>query len=378
MSQPTSTDKEHTSANPSTDPTKEAAPATPAPSSAPTSEQPGANVPTAAAEPPEAPPPPPPEAKPTPTPAPAAAPPPPAAPTAATQNATTPQTTQPTEDKPPKPMASPAPNGSAENVTVPPQPLELQAAANGKEDVGAFKKLFWKINEKVGKVKTSAFSKEYMAAVTEFDTYNALLKDLIHALTSIIQQNPDFVPDEEKRRSNIDAPAGEDPYELLAKALDTYAPVSADKKELQKTIETAKKVASQHREFQQKARRSFHQIRTFLRVDVEFMNVERTEVVKSRQHFDIATYEVEKNPGSSWKRSGLERARKAYDAQCRKVIDYVREMAEKRAQHRIELLRFLQEYRNFSESTAREFEKYAAILAKIPPNPTTSPSNSNR
>ena len=65
-------------------------------------------------------------------------------------------------------------NASAEPDAAKPaaqQPMELANREQEQGEIGAFKKFFLKIGEKVGTVKTTEFSEDYLAAVTEVDNY---------------------------------------------------------------------------------------------------------------------------------------------------------------------------------------------------------------
>ena len=136
-------------------------------------------------------------------------------------------------------------------------------------------------------------------------------------MTNLIQQNPAYITQSELR-PGIDAPMGEDPYERLSKALDTYASLSANKKLMQSLAESSKKLASAHRDYQGKARKCFHQIRTFLKVDLESILVEREKVLKCRQEMDFLKHEMEGSESKSKVRS-FEKAKIVYETQCKKV-----------------------------------------------------------
>uniref|UniRef100_A0A914PVJ7 BAR domain-containing protein n=1 Tax=Panagrolaimus davidi TaxID=227884 RepID=A0A914PVJ7_9BILA len=218
------------------------------------------------------------------------------------------------------------------------QPMELANPEQQKEEIGAFKKLFLKIGQSVGTVKTSEFSEDYLAAVTQVDNYKVkdfyflgikliiyimlFLQYLMDSVTKVLQQNENFIPPADKIgpsiRNGIDAPMGEDCYEHLQRALDDYSKVSSHSKESVALEKISKHLAKAHREYQEKCRKTFHQIRTFLKVDLEAIRVEREKVLTCRQQMDFAKHEMEHNP-SAGKTRGYEKAKKVYETQCQKV-----------------------------------------------------------
>uniref|UniRef100_A0A914Z3A2 Uncharacterized protein n=1 Tax=Panagrolaimus superbus TaxID=310955 RepID=A0A914Z3A2_9BILA len=105
-------------------------------------------------------------------------------------------------------------NDSQHDIHQNQKPMELANPEQHKEEIGVFKKLFLKIGQSVGTVKTSEFSEDYLTAVTEMDNYNAYLQYLMRSVIKIIQQNADFIPPPDKIgpsiRSGIDAPMGEE------------------------------------------------------------------------------------------------------------------------------------------------------------------------
>uniref|UniRef100_A0AC35FU89 BAR domain-containing protein n=1 Tax=Panagrolaimus sp. PS1159 TaxID=55785 RepID=A0AC35FU89_9BILA len=246
------------------------------------------------------------------------------------------------------------------------QPMELANPEQQKEEIGAFKKLFLKI-----------------AAVTQVDNYKLFLQYLMDSVTKVLQQNENFIPPADKIgpsiRNGIDAPMGEDCYEHLQRALDDYSKVSSHSKESAALEKISKHLAKAHREYQEKCRKTFHQIRTFLKVDLEAIRVEREKVLSCRQQMDFAKHEMEHNP-SAGKTRGYEKAKKVYETQCQKVITIVKEMSKKREKHQVEVVYLMQEMKSFHETAAKEcekvrpaFDKLCAETAKLQAqNPNTS------
>uniref|UniRef100_A0A914QYP5 BAR domain-containing protein n=1 Tax=Panagrolaimus davidi TaxID=227884 RepID=A0A914QYP5_9BILA len=248
------------------------------------------------------------------------------------------------------------------------QPMELANPEQQKEEIGAFKKLFLKIGQSVGTVKTSEFSEDYLAAVTQVDNYKLFLQYLMDSVTKVLQQNENFIPPADKIgpsiRNGIDAPMGEDCYEHLQRALDDYSKVSSHSKESAALEKISKHLAKAHREYQEKCRKTFHQIRTFLKVDLEAIRVEREKVLTCRQQMDFAKHEMEHNP-SAGKTRGYEKAKKVYETQCQKVITIVKEMSKKREKHQVEVVYLMQEMKSFHEAAAKECEKVRPAFDKL-------------
>uniref|UniRef100_A0AC34FR38 BAR domain-containing protein n=1 Tax=Panagrolaimus sp. ES5 TaxID=591445 RepID=A0AC34FR38_9BILA len=249
------------------------------------------------------------------------------------------------------------------------QPMELaNPPEQQKEEIGFFKRLFLKIGQSVGTVKTSEFSEDYLAAVTEIDNYKTFLQYLMNSVIKILQQNADFIPPPDKIgpsiRNGIDAPMGEDPYELLSKHLDDYSKVSSHPKESHALAKISKNLANAHREYQNKCRKTFHQIRTFLNVDLDKIRVEREKVLSCRQQMDFAKHEMEHSP-SSGKARGYEKAKKVYETQCQKVITIVKETSHKREKHQIEVVYLMQEMKSFHEIAAKECQKVRPTFDKL-------------
>ncbi|VDO69354.1 unnamed protein product [Onchocerca flexuosa] len=133
---------------------------------------------------------------------------------------------------------------------------------------GGFRKLMMRISEKIGATEKTEYTKYFHDMCKEVDEYRIIIEDIAQQLISILQQDPRYLP-KPPCKMEIQAPPQADPFELLESALKKTGNEMESKKEIEQIQTSALKLASLHREYQQKARRAIHGIRTFINVDYE-------------------------------------------------------------------------------------------------------------
>ncbi|EJW81085.1 hypothetical protein WUBG_08005, partial [Wuchereria bancrofti] len=173
---------------------------------------------------------------------------------------------------------------------------------------GGFRKLLMRISEKIGTTEKTEYTKCFNDMCKEVDEYRVIIEDIAQQLISTLQQDPRYVP-KPPGKMEVEAPPQEDPFELLQLALKITGNQMESKKsyfslnsallfkkswisEVEQIQTSALKLASLHREYQQKGRRAIHNIRTFINVDYENIRDARNMLEKFRQELDFAKYEL--------------------------------------------------------------------------------------
>uniref|UniRef100_A0A915A0C1 BAR domain-containing protein n=1 Tax=Parascaris univalens TaxID=6257 RepID=A0A915A0C1_PARUN len=227
-------------------------------------------------------------------------------------------------------------------------PMEISTQCVQPENQNAFKKLFMKLGEKVGTVKTSELSAEYLNAVKDADAYKEMLCHLAASMMQVLQPNPELVPATESTMQ-LESEQGKDPYELLLKTLDEVKQhFCAHTASLETSIETCRRLAATHREYQRKGRRAMHFMRTFINVDFTELNEERHQLLARRQEMDFARHEYT-NKASEPKKRTYEAALSKFTQQSEKVLEMLRLLSKKKEIHRLELIKFLDEMRMYHD-----------------------------
>ncbi|VDK69298.1 unnamed protein product [Onchocerca ochengi] len=167
---------------------------------------------------------------------------------------------------------------------------ENENIATGQES-GGFRKLMMRISEKIGATEKTEYTKYFHDMCKEVDEYRVIIEDIAQQLISILQQDPRYLP-KPPGKMEIQAPPQADPFELLESALKITGNEMESKKEIEQIQTSALKLASLHREYQQKARRAIRGIRTFINVDYENIREARNTLEKFRQALDFAKYEL--------------------------------------------------------------------------------------
>jgi len=248
-------------------------------------------------------------------------------------------------------------------------PMELaQPQSVVEERRGVFKKLFMKIGERVGVVKTSEFSQEYLDAVKNADQYEELVSQLCTAIMSVCQPNPKLVPSA-LSTMEFEAPNEEDPFEKLSNYLPYLNANYPDKEAVAVSRVVASNMAQAHRILQKSARRSLHFMRTFLNVDCPIIDDERRTLIKYRQDMDYSRHEYTNNP-SETKRLTFESSQQRFNDQMAKIFGLLNQIPQKKVEHSTELLTFLNNLQAYHETCFNECKKLRPYRAKFGP-PTT-------
>ncbi|KAM3716819.1 CDK5RAP3-like protein [Dirofilaria immitis] len=127
------------------------------------------------------------------------------------------------------------------------------------------------------------------------------------------------------------------------------------KKELEQIQTSALKLASLHREYQQKARRAIHGIRTFINVDYENIREARNALEKFRQALDFAKFELKgaKTPETIQVNNALYAdALKKFQKQLYDTEVMLKQLPGAREKYRIEIVKFFQLMRKYHQDCA--------------------------
>ncbi|VDN07452.1 unnamed protein product [Thelazia callipaeda] len=239
-------------------------------------------------------------------------------------------------------------------------PIEMVQPISENEGRGAFRKLFMKLGEKVGTIKTSEPSADYISRVQEADTYKQVLCQLAESVMHVLQQNPKLVPEAESKME-FECPPSQDPLEQLSLTLASMRDnFSAHKTALEVCIDTCEKLAGLRRAYHKKGRRALHFIRTFINVDYVVLNDERQTLIKRRQQMDFAKHEYLNNP-SAQKKESCDRAVAKFNEQSEVVFDALEKLQVKKEKHRLELIKVLEEMRKYHKGAALECSRVSKV-----------------
>uniref|UniRef100_A0A1I8F0Z1 BAR domain-containing protein n=1 Tax=Wuchereria bancrofti TaxID=6293 RepID=A0A1I8F0Z1_WUCBA len=219
---------------------------------------------------------------------------------------------------------------------------------------GGFRKLLMRISEKIGTTEKTEYTKCFNDMCKEVDEYRVIIEDIAQQLISTLQQDPRYVP-KPPGKMEVEAPPQEDPFELLQLALKITGNQMESKKEVEQIQTSALKLASLHREYQQKGRRAIHNIRTFINVDYENIRDARNMLEKFRQELDFAKYELKgaKTPETIQVNNALYvDALKNFQKQLCDTESMLKKLPETREKHRIEILKFFQLMRKYHQHCA--------------------------
>ncbi|VIO97713.1 Uncharacterized protein BM_BM10184 [Brugia malayi] len=233
------------------------------------------------------------------------------------------------------------------------EPMEMASPQTEPEGRGAFRKLFMKLGEKVGTIKTSELNPDYLNQVKDADTYKEMLCKLAESIMHVLQQNPKLVPEAESKME-FECPLNQDPTELLSVSLEAMREnFSAHIPALEACIRACIKLAELRRSYCKRGRRAIHFIRTFINVDYVLLNNQRQELIKRRQEMDFAKHEYANNP-TEQKKESCNKAIAKFKEQSDEVFEALGTIQSKKEKHRIELIKILDEMRKYHNSAAEE------------------------
>uniref|UniRef100_A0A915Q7H6 BAR domain-containing protein n=1 Tax=Setaria digitata TaxID=48799 RepID=A0A915Q7H6_9BILA len=196
-----------------------------------------------------------------------------------------------------------------------------------------FRKLLMRISEKIGGTEKTEYTKDFNNMCKELDEYRV---NIAQQLISIAQQDPQYVP-KPPGKMEFEAPPGVDPFELLEKTLKITINQMESKKQLEQIQNSASKLASLHREYQQKTRRAIHVLEKF------------------RHELDFAKYELKgsKTPETIQVNNALYAdALKKFQRQLIDTEDMLKKMPDAREKHRMEIVKCFQLMRKYHQDCA--------------------------
>ncbi|CAG9536530.1 unnamed protein product [Cercopithifilaria johnstoni] len=231
--------------------------------------------------------------------------------------------------------------------------IEMTSPLTEPEGRGAFRKLFMKLGEKVGTIKISELSQNYLDQVKDADSYKEMLCKLAESIIYVMQQNPKLVPKAESKME-FECPLNEDPMELLGISLEGMREnFSAHISALQACIHACTKLVMLRRSYHKRGRRAIHSIRTFINVDYVLLNNQRHELIKCREEMDFARHEYANNP-TEQKKENCNKAVAKFNEQSEEVFKALGTIQSKKEKHRLELIKVLDEMRKYHKSAAEE------------------------
>ncbi|KAM3717758.1 Transmembrane protein [Dirofilaria immitis] len=232
-------------------------------------------------------------------------------------------------------------------------PIEIISPLAESEGRGAFRKLFMKLGEKVGTIKISELSSEYLNRVKDADAYKEILCKLSESIMHVMQQNPKLVPEAESKME-FECPLNQDPMELLGISLQAMKEnFSTHILALEACINACAKLAILRRSYHKRGRRAIHYIRTFINVDYVLLNNQRQELIKRREEMDFARHEYTNNP-SDQKKENCDKATARFNEQSKEVLKTLDTIQSKKEKHHLELIKVLDEMRKYHNSAAEE------------------------
>ncbi|VDK32686.1 unnamed protein product [Gongylonema pulchrum] len=191
--------------------------------------------------------------------------------------------------------------------------MEVTTPTTEPEGRGTFRKLFMKLGEKVGTVKVSELSPEYINRVNNADAYKEVLCQLAGGIMHVLQQNPIFVPEAESTME-FECPPHEDPLELLAASLMAM-------------------------------RQNFAAHLPALE--------ERQTLISRRQEMDFAKYDYTNNQ-TQQKKEIYEKALAQFNEQSDAIFKRLDTIPDKKETHRMELIKLLDEMRRYHDDAAQQ------------------------
>uniref|UniRef100_A0A0R3S364 BAR domain-containing protein n=1 Tax=Elaeophora elaphi TaxID=1147741 RepID=A0A0R3S364_9BILA len=239
------------------------------------------------------------------------------------------------------------------NAAKPQTPTEAISPLAESDGRGAFRKLFMKLGEKVGTIKISELSQEYVNQMRDVDSYKETLCRLAESVMHVMQQNPKLVPKAESKME-FECPLNEDPMELLAASLETMREnFSAHTPALQACINACTKLSTLRHSYHKRGRRAIHSIRTFINVDYVLLDNQRQELIKCREEMDFAKHEYANYP-TEQKKESCNKATAKFNGQLEQVFKALGAIQLKKEKHRLEIFKILDEMRKYHKSAADE------------------------
>jgi len=235
--------------------------------------------------------------------------------------------------------------------------MESSSLQVPEERVTGFKRAFLKLGQKVGVIKKSEYTQEYLNATNELDLYKDVVADVCNSLMRVCQPNPNVMPSPFSKME-FESAQYKDPFEQLSYSLAALNGYFPNNEALTAEREASEQMAQAHRAFQQRARRGLHHMRTFLNVDCADIDRERRALNTCRQDMDFAQREYTKTPIDA-KRMAYERAQQRFDCQMNKILELLNQIPQKKVAHSKEVATVWNEMRAFHDACAKECQKLA-------------------
>uniref|UniRef100_A0A1I7YWM9 BAR domain-containing protein n=1 Tax=Steinernema glaseri TaxID=37863 RepID=A0A1I7YWM9_9BILA len=231
------------------------------------------------------------------------------------------------------------------------EPMEMAASGSGSQERGVFNRLYMKFGERVGTVKTSDFSDDFIALAKDADTYKDIIFDLSRSIMKALQHNRKFFDANEGSAMECEAPPGLDPFEVLAKSFVNVRNVFPCAKTMQVCENAVLQMAKAHRQLQMRGRNYTRRIRKFLNVTWMEWNEEREKLLKLRQEMDFARHEYTGHPDVGQQKK-VEAAEALFRKQYERVYKQLSTLPEIMESHRLDVIYVLYELAEYNSACA--------------------------
>ncbi|RCN50762.1 hypothetical protein ANCCAN_03148 [Ancylostoma caninum] len=228
------------------------------------------------------------------------------------------------------------------------------------------KRFFFRVKESIGLVEKTEVSKAFTTSLAHLDKYKAVnleslgelcLDTLAEAVCGVIQENPSYR--KENYKMEMAPPASQEENELVSNCLNTLTGFE-DYKNQKIQVETYQKLGAEHREYIRLARRSLHNIRTFIQYDYWVLANHRTELDTLRREMDFAKSELKSAKDAqliALKNQMYRIAVSAFEDKLKQLTTLLDELPKHKETHIADLLEWLSCTKTYHERMAKLLEE---------------------
>ncbi|EYC18117.1 hypothetical protein Y032_0028g1686 [Ancylostoma ceylanicum] len=239
---------------------------------------------------------------------------------------------------------------TGKGVVQAPVPVESKRMQN-------VKRFFFRVKESIGLVEKTEVSKAFTMSLAHLDKYKLCLDTLAEAVCGVIQENPSYRKEDYKME--MAPPTNEEENELVSNCLNTLTGFE-DYKNQKIQIESYQKLGTEHREYIRRARRSLHNIRTFIQYDYWVIGNHRTELDTLRREMDFAKSELKSAKDAqliALKNQMYQLAVSAFEEKLKQVTTLLDELPKHKEMHIADLLEWLSCTKTYHERMAKILEE---------------------
>ncbi|KAK6728771.1 hypothetical protein RB195_006055 [Necator americanus] len=238
---------------------------------------------------------------------------------------------------------------TGKGVVQAPVPVESKRVQN-------VKRFFFRVKESIGLVEKTEVSKAFTDSLAHLDKYKLCLDILADAVSGAIQENPSYRKEDFKME--LIPPPNEEENEKVANALDN-SPGLEDYKNQKAQIDSFLKQGREHREYIRRARRSLHNIRTFIQYNYWVIGEQRTDTL--RRDMDFAKSELKAAKDAqliALKNQIYQVAVNAFEEKLKKVTGLLDELPRHKESHIADLVEWANCTKLYHERMAHILEEY--------------------